>query len=242
VPLRPRRPAPTHVGGDIAVRGRRVAAAWTALACGALVLASTVETARALEAALGTPYTRSSWVWVDVRLADPFAPRVAESLSRGMPATLQLHTELWRRRSGWFDRLESSYDAAVRIRYEVWNEQFRLERAGLKPVFVPSLDSLEAVLSRPLAVPVARLDRVDDAHRYYVLVTATLKPLSVEDAEEVEGWLSGEVESKRHSGIGVITGLPRAVFDAVRNFAGFGDQKARALSPDFDTHALEAAR
>jgi len=49
----------------------------------------------------------------------------------------------------------------------------------------------------------------------------------------VEGWLSGEVEEKRHSGFGVVTALPRAVFDAVRNFAGFGDEKTRALTDDF---------
>lgn len=212
------------------------------LAIAACVLALALATvACALEASIGTPYARGGWVWTDVRLADPFAPRVEESLSRGMPATLQLHAELWRRRSGWFDRLETSYDAAVRIRYEVWNEQFRLERAGLKPVFVSTLDSLREVLSRPLAVPVSRLDRLQSDRRYYVLVTATLKPLSVEDAEEVEGWLSGEVQTKAHAGFGVITGVPRAVFDAVRNFAGFGDQKARALSPDFDGSALQVA-
>jgi hypothetical protein len=192
--------------------------------------------ARAIEASLRAPYPRDGWVWADVKLDDPIAPRVAESLTRGMPATLQLHAELWRHRSGWFDRLESSYDAAVRIRYEVWNDQFRLERAGMKPVFVPSLDSLRAVLSRPLAVPVARLEKLQVPHRYYVVATATLKPLSVEDAEEVEGWLSGEVEDKARARLGIVTALPRAVFDAVRNFAGFGDQKARAISPDFEAH------
>ena len=61
----------------------------------------------------------------------------------------------------------------------------------------------------------------------------SLKPLSVEDIEEGEGWLSGEVESKRRAGIGFVTAIPRSVFDAVRNFAGFGDERARAISPDF---------
>ena len=64
-------------------------------------------------------------------------------------------------------------------------------------------------------------------------MTATLRPLTVEDAQEVEGWLSGEVEQNSHSGFGVVTSLPRSIFDAVRNFAGFGDEKARALSDDF---------
>jgi hypothetical protein len=69
--------------------------------------------------------------------------------------------------------------------------------------------------------------------RYYVSVSVTLKPLSVEDLEEGEGWLSGEVKSKRRSGFGIITSLPSSVFDAVRNFAGFGDERARTQSDDF---------
>jgi hypothetical protein len=72
-----------------------------------------------------------------------------------------------------------------------------------------------------------------------VIVSATLKPLSVEDVEEVEGWLSGEVETKRRAGFGVITELPRALFDAVRNFAGFGDHRAREQTPPFAPDELE---
>ena len=56
--------------------------------------------------------------------------------------------------------------------------------------------------------------------------------------EEIEGWLSGEVKTTGGKGFGVITELPRSVFDAVRNFVGFGDQKARAISPDFELREL----
>ena len=60
-----------------------------------------------------------------------------------------------------------------------------------------------------------------------------MRPLTVEDLAEVEGWLSGEVKDKRHAGFGVIAEIPRSLFDAVRNVAGFGDQRARAVSGDF---------
>ncbi|MBI5711170.1 MAG: DUF4390 domain-containing protein [Candidatus Eisenbacteria bacterium] len=194
--------------------------------------------ASALEMALDPPRERAGYVWMDVRLSDLLAPRVAESLARGMPATLALHAETWRRRAGWFDRLEGSFDAAIRIRYEVWGESYRIERAGSPPVVISSLDSVRAVLERPLALPVERVGRLRPGQRYYVVVSAALKPLSVEDVAEVEGWLSGEVREKGRSGFGIVTGLPRSVFDAVRNFAGLGDQRARAISPDFDLVTL----
>ena len=207
------------------------------LATGAIALFGAVP-AGALELEVLT--TREQWglVWTDVRLGELFPPRVAESLSRGMPATLRLQTELWRRRRGWFDRLESSFEADVRIRYDVWSRSYRLERRGAPPAEVSSLDSVQIVLSRPIALRVGRVGELDAKSRYYVIVAATVKPLSIEDVEEIEGWLSGEVKTTGGRGFGVITELPRSLFDAVRNFTGFGDQKARATSPDFELRTL----
>jgi uncharacterized protein DUF4390 len=189
--------------------------------------------AAALEIRLDRPRERAGYVYVDARLRDLFPPRIAESLARGMPATLLVRTELWRGRNGWFDRLESSFDASIRIRYEVWNESYRLERAGVTIAASTDLDSIAAVLSRPWALPAGRVGDLRPEPSYYVVVYGTLKPLTVEDVQEVEGWLSGEVRNERTAGLGVITELPRSLFDAVRNFAGFGDQRARAVSRHF---------
>jgi hypothetical protein len=213
------------------------AAAWLAVALALLCAAP----ALALDVALDRPRAENGYVWVDARLSDLFAPRIEQSLTRGMPATLELHVELWRHRGGWFDRMLSSFDAPIRLHYEVGNESFWLERPGTPALPVPTLDSVRAVLSRPIALPAGKLPALQPGGRYYIAVTATLKPLTVEDVEEVEGWLSGEVD-KRRSRFGFITALPRALFDAVRNVGGFGDQKARALSGEFDLDALQAGR
>ena len=175
----------------------------------------------------------SGQLWVHVRIVDPIEPRVERSLERGMPATLQLHAELWRRRTAWFDRMEHAIDASMRVRYDVWEDAWRLERVGAPPLVVSSLDSLEIALSRTLALPVANLAGVPGDARCYVVVTAALRPLNVEDVEEVEGWLSGEVRERRRSSLDLVTGLPRSLFDAVRNFAGFGDERSRLISTDF---------
>jgi hypothetical protein len=198
--------------------------------------------AGALEVTASPPHERSGYVWVDIGLGDLFAPRVESSLARGMPATLGLHAELWRRRTGWFDRLESSFDVELRLHYDFRDDDYRLERGGAQPLVAPTLDSLRVVLSRPLPIPAGRVGSLVPDERYYVAVSATLKPLSVEDAAQVEGWLSGEVEQKGGDAFGIITGLPRSVFDAVRNFAGFGDEHARAVTDDFELRDLFPAR
>jgi hypothetical protein len=196
-----------------------------------LLLAATP--ALALELGLSPPRERDGYVYIDVRVDDPFSARIAESLERGMPATIEVRAELWRHRTGWFDRFEGGFDARVRIQYEAWSEQWRIERGGAEPIYVSRLDSVATVLSRPWALPVGRIDDLRPDARYYVAVVAVLKPLSVEDVAEVEGWLSGEVHTQRGAGFGVITELPRSLFDAVRNFAGFGDRRTRSSSQDF---------
>ena len=213
---------------------RRGAAA--ALALAALLMLAP-RPARALGLVLESPRIRSDTVWVDIRISQPFSPRIEESLLRGMPATLLLHTELWHRRTIWFDRVENTLDAELRIRYEVWSHTFFIERRGAPPVTVGTLDSLNQALARPLALPVGRLHEESAGGRHFVVVTAILKPLSVEDVAEVENWLSGEVENQRRSGFGMITQVPGALFDTVRNLAGFGDDRVRAISEDFSLPA-----
>jgi uncharacterized protein DUF4390 len=231
--VRPTLPTP-------APRPARVAA-WLAWAV-TVALAGSPATATALDLTLSRPRERDGRLVIDARPSQVFDSRIAESLARGMPATLVLHAELWRDRRGWFDRLESHVDASVRIRYEVWSDSYLIERFGAEPIVVGSVDSVATVLQRPWSLAVARIGQLSATSRYYVVLSATLRPLSVEDLEEVEGWLSGEVGSGRRSGFGVVTEIPRSIFDAVRNVAGFGDQKARALTPVFGLKDLFTRR
>jgi hypothetical protein len=179
-------------------------------------------------------------LWVEVRLEQPIEPRVANSLGRGMPATLTLHAELWRRRSAWFDRMERAVDVTFRMRYDVWSDDWRLDRPGAPTLVLGTLDSLQLALERTLVLPVAPLGRIPSETSCYVVVSAALRPLNVDDVEEVEGWLSGEVREKKRSGLGVLTALPRSLFEAARNFAGFGDEHSRLISADFTPANLPA--
>lgn len=195
------------------------------------------SSAAALEVSLDPPRADQGWLWAGIHIDDAFNTRVEESLGRGMPATLQLHAELWRRRSAWFDKMVHSFDASVRIRYDVWSERYRIEQRGRPPIVVTTLDSVRAVLSRPTSLPVGKLELLTPGSAHYIAITVTLKPLDLRDIEEGEDWLSGEVQT-RSGGLGVVTAVPRAVFDAVRNFAGFADLRARAISEDFGTGTL----
>lgn len=205
-------------------------------ACAGLLLLAAAAPAFAFDLAVDRPTLENGYVWADLVFEGLFDDRVTESLARGMPATLQLRAELWRRRTAWFDRVERTFEGSIRIRYEVARKTYRVERADAEPRLYGTLDSVRTALARSIALPVVREDEIRDGPKYYIVVTATLRPLSVEDVEEVEGWLSGEVQQGGSGGL--FTALPRAIFDAVRNFAGFGDEQARAVSVDFTLATL----
>ncbi len=178
------------------------------------------------------------YLWLNARFSDLLTPRLRQGLERGMPATLLLHVDLWRRRRGWFDRLEGDWRAQARVIYDVWAESYKLERGAMPPFHTTRLDTLETELARPFLVRLAPVASLEPGQPYYLSVDAVLKPLTVEDAREIEGWLSGEVKSKRRAGLGAITALPLAMFDAVRNLVGLGDQSAHTQSEDFRSEEL----
>jgi hypothetical protein len=193
---------------------------------------------RAFDLALVSLRQRAGSLIVDVRLSEPLPARIRESLSRAMPATLVFHAELWRERIGWFDRLEGGSDVTMRLRYDPACDDYRLERRGAPAIAAPTVDSLEIALSRPFALTVAEMEALDPGRRYYVAVAATLKPVSIEDAEEIDEVIFPDAGARQGPGLGLITGVPRAIFDAVRNIAGLGDQRARAMSETFGTANL----
>jgi len=212
----------------------------TRLALAAAVLALlAARPAGAIDFASVTPRLDASGrIGVTLRLDDPLEDRVEQSLERGMPATLEIHAELWRKRTAWFDRVERSIDATVRLRHDVWAQAWILERAGVPPWSAGSVDSLERALMRPISLTFPDSERLPAGATYFVVLTVTVKPISVEDAEEVEGWLSGEVRGHGGGGFGALAALPRALFDAVRNIAGLGDSRARAVSAEFSPSDL----
>ena len=77
--------------------------------CVATCLMLWVGMAHAIDIDPGAIDVRQGRVEVAVRVSDLFPPRVEESLVRGMPATLLISAELWRHRTGWFDRLSSHF-------------------------------------------------------------------------------------------------------------------------------------
>lgn len=175
---------------------------------------------------------------VTYRVENPWTPRLTETLLRGMPATITFEVGIWKRRTLWFDKLVLALKSEHRVVYSPWDRTFRVRSASAvrKARVVPTLDSLESYLFAEHRLPLAAIASLDADARYYVSVRVTIRPLSAEDLDEVEDWLSGEVKNPDAPE----RGMPGYLLGIAANLSGLGDRTALAKSETFRPESLES--
>jgi hypothetical protein len=176
---------------------------------------------------------------IDLAIDHLIDPSTEGVIERGIPVTLVYEIEVWRERSAWFDRLESAHHLAYKLQLDVWDEVYKIrDSEGSERAFA-DLAAARAAIERQESVPIAPLASLKDDKTYYLAIEVALKPLTVEDVDELEGWLSGEVKSGRQRGIGIL-GLPKALFGLVMSVTGFGDRNDAIRTPSFGRDDLYA--
>jgi hypothetical protein len=143
-----------------------------------------------------------------------------ELLLNGFPAALRFRLELWRV-GGLFDDIESVTRWEMLVRYDPYAKQYlvvRRQGSGALEDFggFPSLEAAQAIVERPF--PVALRPRRAGS-RYYYNIVLDVETLSVSDLDELQRWLSGDLQP-------AVRGK-RAPLGALRR--GFGTLLSRVL-------------
>lgn len=168
-------------------------------------------------------------ICVSYRVAEPFTPRLEETLQRGMPATVLFEVGLWKRRALWFDKLVLALRSDHKVVYDDWRQAFRI-RSGSNPPrdrTAPSFEALREVLFTQSRLPLAATSSLDSTATYYASVRVTIKPVAPEDLGEIEDWLSGDKDTEQS------TGLPDYLLGLAVSLSGLGERTEMEKGPKF---------
>lgn len=181
------------------------------------------------------------WIEIDLEIPGGFPPGVAETLERGVPATVVYEIEIWRDRSRWFNRLEATQFLVYRIEHDAWAGVFRvLGPTGNEHSHATLAETAAAVL-RPVGIRVAPSRRLNGKEPHYLAVRAAVRPLALEQVRAIEDWLEGKIpgETNPDGPDEGILRLPERLFGFIASLAGFGEQTLEARSINFRPEGLE---
>ena len=203
----------------------------TILTLGVAAVLGAATPSWAFEVEVTAPAPESTGVLVSrFHIVDLFSPD-SDPVGEGLPATLTLIVDLWRVRSGWWDSLMRSSVQRYRFRTDLLTDGYRVQNPDRTVVIVEDFAALRAHLGRTHEVSLALPDAFPEGARFYLSVKALLEPIRVEDLEEVDAWLSGDVTEGR--GGGGLFGIPKAVAGLIVDVSGLGDRNAVGRSPVF---------
>lgn len=173
---------------------------------------------------------------VTLAVERPFGERARDSLTRGMPASLEITADLWRHRPGWFDEHVAARTVMVRVRYDAWQEGYDLQ-VDLRPAELrASLADVELEISAERRVPLLPLAGLRSGERYYVVCTARARPLTPESLRQVEEFLAAQARPESAGWLPSLPGLgrlPGPFVSLLGALSGFGEESARAVTSPF---------
>ena len=115
--------------------------------------------------------------------------KFVELMRSGFPLRLHFRLELWKDRSGWFDRYITGVDWDAVARDDPLAEEFVLIRTGGGVTRYNTTEDLAAALSMPYRVPLA----TRGSGRFYLVARLDVTTLNDTDLEELTRWLRGDV-------------------------------------------------
>ncbi|MGH7614862.1 MAG: DUF4390 domain-containing protein [Gemmatimonadales bacterium] len=113
----------------------------------------------------------------------------ADLMRSGFPLRLHFRLELWRERSGWFDRYLTGVEWDAVARHDPLADEFILIRTGGGVSRHSTTEDLAAALAVPYRVA---LEARGDG-RFYLVAHLDVTTLNDTDLEELTRWLKGDV-------------------------------------------------
>lgn len=130
---------------------------------------------------------------LDFHVAEIIDEKVAEGLLKGLTSTIEYQVELWEKR-GVFNHLVTQQDIRMKVFYDNWEHKYVIMSAEEKRL-TNSLETVKEKCSQIQNFIIVPINKLKSKNSYFLNVKVILRPLSMENYQEIRHWLSGKARN-----------------------------------------------
>ncbi|MDZ7318365.1 MAG: DUF4390 domain-containing protein [candidate division KSB1 bacterium] len=116
--------------------------------------------------------------------------KIAEGLQKGLTSTVEYQIQLWEKRGGLINNLVAQRELRMKIYFDNWEHKYVLLTPEEKRL-TNSLATVKERCSVGQNVEIVPLAQLKEDRKYFITISLVLRPLSMENYQEIKNWLSG---------------------------------------------------
>ena len=120
--------------------------------------------------------------------------KIADGLRQGLVSTIEYQIQLWEKRSGWINNLVTQEYIRMKVFFDNWENKFVIMSMDEKRL-TSSLETVRDKCSQISDVEIIPIEKLKSGKKYFFTVKTILRPLSVENYQDIKNWLSGRAKN-----------------------------------------------
>ena len=119
--------------------------------------------------------------------------KIAEGLRKGRTSTLEYKIQLWGKKAGLLNQLVKEHFIRMKVNFDFWENKYVIYTPHEKRL-TNSIVTVREKCTEIMDYNIVAIENLQPNINYLVSVEVILKPLSVENYQEIKSWLGGEVK------------------------------------------------
>lgn len=162
--------------------------------------------------------------------------KVAEGLQKGLTSTIEYQVQLWEKKGGLINSLIVQQDIRMKVLFDNWENKYVIMSAEEKRL-TNSLETVREKCSQIHNFEITSIKQLKGDNDYFLTVKMILRPLSIENYQEIKHWLSGKAKNFNLKDLDDTDQqekkLKGGLLKMFLSLTGFGDKVISGKSSDF---------
>jgi hypothetical protein len=171
--------------------------------------------------------TDSDFLVVDFKVDGLLDEKIAEGLRKGRTSTFEYKIQLWSKNSAVLTSLLVEKIIRMKVNYDFWENKYLILTPNEKRL-TKSIETAKKMCTEVKNYKIILTEKLNPELKYFLVIEIILRPLSVENYEEIKNWLSGEVKDINLKEIGdpeqQESGVKNRLLRVFMAITGFGDR------------------